>query len=207
MNNLMMEIRNRSNILHKATENNGFTRRLLEKNATVESYAEYIYNLYYVYQAIESNLEKLKDIEKITPFVTTELYRSELIKEDLKNILSTNSFKPLSSTIAYVDRINHVCEKNPNLIIAHAYTRFLADLFGGRIFYNLLKDHYNINNDSLNYYSYKALGDMKAYVMKYHNMLNKLTLTAQEKEEFIIEICNSYIYNMAISNELDSKCF
>lgn len=48
---------------------------------------------------------------------------------------------------------------------------------------------------------------MKAYVMNYHNMLNTLTLTVEEKEEFIIEICNSYIYNMAISNELDSKCF
>ena len=60
MNNLMMEIRDRSNVLHKATENTGFTKRLLNKNATIESYAEYIYNLYYVYQAIENNLENLK---------------------------------------------------------------------------------------------------------------------------------------------------
>lgn len=207
MNNLMMEIRDRSNVLHKATENTGFTKRLLNKNATIESYAEYIYNLYYVYQAIENNLENLKDIETIAPFATPELYRSNFIKEDLKNIISTTSFKPLSSTIAYVDKINHACAKNPKLIIAHAYTRFLADLFGGRIFYSLLKNHYNINNDGLNYYSYKDLGDMKAYVMNYHNMLNTLTLTVEEKEEFIIEICNSYIYNMAISNELDSKCF
>lgn len=207
MNNLMIEIKNRSNILHKAAENTGFTRRLLDKNATVESYAEYIYNLYYVYKVIENNLDNLKDIETITPFVTTELYRSELIKEDLKNILSINSFTPLSSTRAYVNRINNVCEKNPKLIIAHAYTRFLADLFGGRMFYSLLKDHYNINNNCLNYYSYKNLGDMKSYIMNYHNMLNTLTLTEDEKDEFIIEICNSYIYNIAISNELDSKCF
>ena len=40
MNNLMMEIRDRSNVLHKATENTGFTKRLLNKNATIESYAE-----------------------------------------------------------------------------------------------------------------------------------------------------------------------
>lgn len=207
MNNLMIEVRNKSNTLHKATENTGFTKRLLNKEATVESYAEYIYNLYYVYKAIENNLDELKDVEVVTPFVTTELYRSELIKEDLKNISSNKLFEPLSSTIAYVDRINYACEKNPKLIIAHAYTRFLADLFGGRIFYTLLKDHYNINNDSLNYYSYKDFEDIKAYVMNYHNMLNTLNLTDEEKEEFIIEICNSYIYNMAISNELDAKCF
>ena len=41
--------------------------------------------------------------------------------------------------------------------------------------------------------------------MNYHNMLNTLELTDAEKEDFLIEISNSYIYNMAISNELDAK--
>ncbi|WP_411168016.1 heme oxygenase (biliverdin-producing) [Clostridium sp. MB05] len=208
MNNLMIEIRDRSNTLHKAAESTGFTRRLLDKNATKESYAEYLFNLYYVYEVIENNLDKFNDLEAVSPFVTKELYRSHLIKKDLETLLGdTSSLKPLSSTLSYVDRINSVSTQNPNLIIAHAYTRFLADLFGGRTFYSLLKDFYNVTEDGLNYYQYKDLGDMRAYVMNYHNMLNSLKLSNEEKEAFILEICNSYIYNMAISNELDAKCF
>jgi len=207
MNNFMIEIKNRSNVLHKAAENSGFNQRLLNKNASVESYTEYIYNLCYVYEAIENNLNKYKDIEDVKPFVTPEIYRSELIKKDVNALSNNNKIEVLSSTLAYVDRINSISEKNPKLLIAHAYTRFLADLFGGRIFYSLLKDHYQIGDEALNYYVYKDLKDIKAYVMNYHSMLNNLSFNENEKEEFVLEVCNSYIYNIGISNELNSKFF
>ena len=48
---------------------------------------------------------------------------------------------------------------------------------------------------------------MKSYVMNYHNMLNSLNLKDDEKDSFILEICNSYIYNMGISNELYAQLF
>lgn len=207
MNNFMIEIRNRSNVLHKAAENSGFNQRLLNKNASVESYTEYIYNLCYVYEAIENNLNKYKNIEDVKPFVTPEIYRSELIKKDVNALSNNNKIEVLSSTLAYVDRINSISEKNPKLLIAHAYTRFLADLFGGRIFYSLLKDHYQIGDEALNYYVYEDLKDIKAYVMNYHSMLNNLSFNETEKEEFVLEVCNSYIYNIGISNELNSKFF
>lgn len=207
MNNLMLEIRDKTNTLHKATENSGFTQRLLNKKATVEGYTEYIYNLSFVYEAIENNLNKYNDVDAVKPFVTPEIYRSESIRRDVKALADNKELKVLPSTLAYVDRINTITEKNPKLIIAHAYTRFLADLFGGRIFYSILKEHYNVNDDALNYYVYANLPDMKAYVMNYHNMLNSLELKEDEKDAFVLEICNSYIYNMGISNELDSKLF
>ncbi|MGG7058590.1 heme oxygenase (biliverdin-producing) [Clostridium nigeriense] len=207
MNNFMIEIKNRSNVLHKAAENSGFNQRLLNKNASVESYTEYIYNLCYVYEAIENNLNKYKNIEDVKPFVTPEIYRSELIKKDVNALSNNNKIEVLSSTLAYVDRINSISEKNPKLLIAHAYTRFLADLFGGRIFYSLLKDHYQIGDEALNYYVYEDLKDIKAYVMNYHSMLNNLSFNETEKEEFVLEVCNSYIYNIGISNELNSKFF
>lgn len=207
MNNFMIEIKNRSNVLHKAAESSGFTKRLLNKNANIESYAEYIYNLSYVYEAIENNLNKYKDIEDVKPFVTPEIYRSELIRKDVKAISKDKEIEVLSSTLAYVDRINSIAEKNPKLLIAHAYTRFLADLFGGRIFYSLLKEHYKMGNESLNYYVYEDLNDIKTYVMNYHAMLNNLKFNDDEKDAFVLEVCNSYIYNIAISNELDAKFF
>ncbi|VYU07924.1 biliverdin-producing heme oxygenase [Clostridium tertium] len=205
MNNFMVDIRNKTNVLHKAAENSGFTKKLLNKEASKESYIEYIYNLSFVYEAIEHNLDKLENNESVKPFVTKEIYRSSEIRKDIETLNKGNNIEKLASTIAYVDRINSIVEKNPKFIIAHAYTRFLADLFGGRIFYSILKDHYNLEDNALNYYVYKNLKDMKAYVMNYHNMLNTLELTDSEKDEFLIEISNSYVYNMAISNELDAK--
>ncbi len=207
MNNFMNDIRNKSNLLHKATEVSGFTHRFLAKGANLESYTEYIYNLSFVYDAIETNLNKYKDLEDVKPFVTTELFRTEAIRNDVKELANDKNLETLSSTLAYVDKINAVAENNPKLLVAHAYVRFLADLFGGRMFYSLLKEEYNVSEEGLKYYSYEGLGDMKAYVMKYHMMLAKLNLNEEEQKQFIIEVCNSYIYNISISNELDVKYF
>ena len=41
--------------------------------------------------------------------------------------------------------------------------------------------------------------------MKYHKMLADINLTEEKKIDFINEVNNAYIYNLAISNELDAK--
>ena len=41
--------------------------------------------------------------------------------------------------------------------------------------------------------------------MKYHNMLGEINLSDDMKADFINEISNAYIYNIAISNELEAK--
>ncbi|MBS5969670.1 MAG: biliverdin-producing heme oxygenase [Clostridium perfringens] len=208
MNSFMMDIKNNSNDLHAVAEKTGFLKRLLEGKASTESYAEYLYNLYEVYKAIEVNLEKCKDNKVVKDFVLPEIYRAEAILKDLKFLLgeNLNTIKPLASTRAYVARINEIGETAPELLVAHAYTRYLADLFGGRTIYGMVKDLYKIDEEGLNYYKYYTLSDgpeMKGFVMNYHNKLNNIELNEEMKERFINEVANSYVYNIAISNELD----
>ncbi|AOY52636.1 heme oxygenase (biliverdin-producing) [Clostridium perfringens] len=208
MNSFIMDIKNNSNDLHAVAEKTGFLKRLLEGKASTESYAEYLYNLYEVYNAIEVNLEKCKDNKVVKDFVLPEIYRAEAILKDLKFLLgeNLNTMKPLASTRAYVARINEIGETAPELLVAHAYTRYLADLFGGRTIYGMVKDLYKIDEEGLNYYKYETLSDgseMKGFVMNYHNKLNNIELNEEMKERFINEVANSYVYNIAISNELD----
>ena len=196
----MMRIREKTSLLHAAAEHSGYIKRLVEGDATVEGYGEYLYNLHAVYEAIEDN-EALKD------FVTPELYRTSQVLQDVAYILNDKkeSLSYLASTAACVSRIHEVAEKNPILVAAYAYTRFLADLFGGRTFPELLKTKYNLSEEGMHYYRYEELGDVKSYVMKYHSKLAGIRLSEQGKENFLTEINNAYIYNIAISNELEMK--
>ena len=200
-------IRMSSANLHSASEHTGYIKRILDKNATKEGYAEYIYNLSAMYKAIEDVLDKHSNNEVIKDFVTKELYRSALIEKDVKHLLgeNVNSLKLLPSTIAAIARIKEVSNSQPELVVAYAYTRFLADLFGGRLFYDLLKNEYKIDDEGLNYYDFKELGDMRAYAMNYAGKLDSIKLDDNLKEEFINEVNNAYIYNLAISNELEIK--
>ena len=203
----MMDIREKTSLLHSAAENTGYIKKLVDGIASVEGYAEYIYNLEKMYKAIEDALDKNENNAVINPFVTKELYRSKLIRKDLEFLLGDklNSMKLLASTEACVAKIEELSETKPELVVAYAYTRFLADLFGGRTFLSLLSTSYKISNEGLNYYQFPEINDLRGYVMKYHNMLAKINLSDEMKIDFINEVNNAYIYNLAISNELDAK--
>ena len=160
-----------------------------------------------MYKAIEDALDKNSDNPIVKDFITKELYRYELIEKDIKHLLGSkvSDMNLLASTVACVARINELSDTKPELIIAYAYTRFLADLFGGRLFYDLLSNEYKIADEGLNYYNFKELGDMREYTMNYAAKLDSINLDDNLKQEFINEVNNAYIYNLAISNELEIK--
>ena len=203
----MMDIKEKTSLLHSAAENTGYIKKLMDGTASVEGYAEYIFNLERMYRAIEVALDKNENNEIVKPFVTKELYRSELMRKDLEFLLGDklDSMKLLASTEACVAKIEELSEKSPELVVAYAYTRFLADLFGGRTFLSLLSTSYNISAEGLNYYRFPEITDLRGYVMKYHKMLADINLIEENKIDFINEVNNAYIYNLAISNELDAK--
>ena len=203
----MTNIRKASSALHSASEHTGYIKRILDKKATKEGYAEYIYNLAAMYEAIEDGLDKNSNNQIVKDFVTKELYRSSLIEKDIKYLLgeNINSLNLLSSTVSSIARIKEISSSKPELVVAYAYTRFLADLFGGRLFYELLSNEYKIDNEGLNYYDFKDLGDIKAYTMNYASKLGSINIDDSLKQEFINEVNNAYIYNLAISNELEIK--
>lgn len=203
----MMSIKEKTSLLHSAAEHSGYIKRIVDGNASVEGYAEYLFNLYSMYRAIEDTLENNINNPVVKDFVTKELYRSELILKDLEFLLGDKlpGMELLASTKACISRILEISEGKPELIIAYAYTRFLADLFGGRTFPALLSKNYNIGLEGLNYYKYDNLEDIKGYVMSYHNKLASLDFSDEMRTEFVNEVSNAYIYNLAISNELEAK--
>ena len=194
----MMDIREKTSLLHSAAEHTGYIKKLVDGEASVEGYAEYLYNLEKMYQAIEKALDENEQNEVVKPFVTKE-HLAFLLGDKL------SSMQPLASTEACVAKIEALSTSQPELVVAYAYTRFLADLFGGRMFLSLLSTSYKIDQQALNYYQFPEINDLRGYVMKYHNMLADIQLSDEMKIDFINEVNNAYIYNLAISNELDAK--
>lgn len=205
--NFAMTMRTSNKNLHTAAEKTGFNARLVEGRATRESYAEYLFNLKAAYEAIERNLDKYSDVEALKPFVTKDLYRAAQIEKDLKILANGKDFELLPSAKAYVDRIDEIGEKNPMLLVAHAYTRFLADLFGGRTIFQIVKESYKIEEEALNYFMFPEVEDAKMRAMAYIGNLGKMELSEEVQGLFLNEIANSYLYNIGISVELEAKLF
>ena len=204
---LVSKIRRGTGALHSATENSGIIKKILDVNADKDNYAEYLFNLYPMYKAIEDTIENNKSNEVVKNFVTKELYKSELIQKDLEYLLGdkVDTMRLLPSTTASVERIQEINENEPELIVAYAYTRFIADLFGGRTFATLLSEKYELPTEALNYYNCEDVKDIRGYVMNYASKINNIDLPKEKEEKLLNEVSNAYIYNLAISCELEAK--
>lgn len=206
---LITKIRRSTSSLHNASEHTGFIKRIVDGNACKDSYAEYLFNLSAMYKAIEDTIEKNVSNEVIKNFSTKELYRYELIQKDLEFLLGDklDDMTLLPSTKAFIERVEEIDKTNPELIIAHAYTRFIADLFGGRTFISLLSVNYKIQKEGLNYYNCDQIKDIRSYVMNYASKINNINLSEELENKLINEVSNAYIYNLAISCELEAKLY
>jgi heme oxygenase len=96
-----------------------------------EHLLQFLVNIYPVYSVVEQRL--LQDKIKEAP----ELKRSELIESDINNLIAevitiknANILTPLECTCAWV---SNCWAKPKSLLKAELYSRWLADLYGGRM--------------------------------------------------------------------------
>ena len=206
---LITKIRKNTGALHSAAEHSGILKRIVDGNASIDDYIEYLFNLSAMYKVIEETIENNKDNEVVKQFATPELYRYKLIEKDLEYFLGekSNKYELLASTVAFVQKIKEIGSTNPELIVAYAYTRFIADLFGGRTFVSLLGVNYKVSVEGLNYYNCDGIKNIRAYVMNYATKINSINLSSELEEKLIVEVSNAYIYNLAISQELEAKLY
>ena len=204
---LMFDIRENTKDLHAMAESSGFIKRLFDGNASKETYAEYLYNLYFIYKTIEEEMDNNKDNEAVKLFIYEELRRRVAIEKDLEMLLGEKmkAMKPLKSTEVFVNRLKEISINKPELLIAHAYTRYLADLFGGRQMFSIMEKHYDMKKQSLNYHIFDNIKDLRSFVGIYHNKLNELNLSEGMEDKFLNEVNLTYLFNVNISEELEFK--
>merc|ERR1719152_848314 len=103
-----------------------------------DNYAQLLTSLYFVYRAMEKAIGSADSPASVKALDFPELRRLEALEEDMAYFYGPDwrlSVKPSPATEAYVQRIEEVA-MNPKLaylLVAHQYTRYVGDLFGGQM--------------------------------------------------------------------------
>jgi heme oxygenase len=119
----MASLREQIKDSHDIAENSKFAKLLISGNIPKEVYAEYLYNQYECYKALESYVqEELKDFP--------ELFRTNLMKQDLDELNEPN-LKLYETTKAYIAYLKY--NPKPEKIMAHIYVRHFGDMYGGQM--------------------------------------------------------------------------
>ena len=196
---------------HTMAENTGFVACFLKGVVEKKSYRKLISDLYFVYQAMEEEIERLVREEHpvIKPIGFKELFRKQTLENDLQYYYGDNWKDEITisnSAELYVNRIKLVAKESPELLVGHHYTRYIGDLSGGQILKKIAKKALNLKGSSgLNFYEFKLIDDEKKFKESYSKALNKLPIDQEIADKIIEEANEAFSYNMKMFKELEGN--
>ena len=196
---------------HTMAENTGFVACFLKGVVEKKSYRKLISDLYFVYSAMEEEIERLVlDNHPVVKFIGfKELFRKETLENDLKYYYGDNWEKQIQisdSAQSYVDRIRYVAKESPELLVGHHYTRYIGDLSGGQILKKIAKKALNIEgNQGLEFYEFSMIDDEKKFKKSYSDILNNLPINQDIANKIIEEANQAFTYNMKMFKELEGN--
>lgn len=108
-----------------------------------------------------------------------------------------------AGTKPYVDRIHEVGEKDPVLLVAHSYTRYMGDLSGGQILKKVAQRALKLptTGEGLNFYQFEGIHSHKGFKQLYRSRMNELELDTEAKERLVDESNRAFGFNMMVSEQ------
>ena len=207
--NLAVKLREGTKKSHTMAENVGFIKCFLKGTVEKTSYRKLVANLYFVYSAIEEEMERCKDHPVVSKIYFSELNRKQSLESDLAYYYGSNwreQVKPSVAAQAYVKRIHEIGQTAPELLVAHSYTRYLGDLSGGQILKGIAVRGMNLNEgEGTAFYTFDQISDEKAFKTKYRQVLNDLAVDEATQDRIVDEANDAFGLNMKMFMELEGN--
>ena len=157
--------------IHKYVEKSSIMTKIMDKSVTPKEYVDYLNHVAHIYQFFEENVI-------FKSFGWISLY--DRCMEDIEEIESAHTVKRSEvkdETNMYLNYLESM-KDNKTVICAHAYVRYMADLFGGQIMKRqLTKAGYPTN-------VYDFYGDVKT--------IRGVIATAIEECDETLFVCESH---------------
>ena len=207
--NLAVKLREGTKKSHTMAENVGFIKCFLKGTVEKNSYRKLVANLYFVYSAIEAEMELHKAHPIVSKFYFSELNRKQSLESDLAFYYGANwrdQVAPSAAAQVYVKRIHEIGQTAPELLAAHSYTRYLGDLSGGQILKGIAVRGMNLaEGEGTAFYTFDHISDEKAFKAKYRQAMNDLDLDEATQDRIVEEANDAFGLNMKMFMELEGS--
>ncbi len=207
--NLATKLREGTKKAHTMAENVGFVKCFLKGTVEKNSYRKLVSNLYFVYSAIEEEMENHRMHPILSKIYFPELARKKSLEQDLHYYYGANwreEVAPSAAATAYVERIKEVSSSQPELLIAQSYTRYLGDLSGGQILKKIAQTAMNLSEaGGLAFYEFKDISDEKTFKANYRSALNELPIDEATADQIVDEANAAFGMNMKMFMELEGN--
>ena len=208
MTELAIRLKEGTKESHSAAENTKFVASFLRGVVDYEEYRKLLTNFYYVYDTMEQRIRETED-PMVQAIKSEDLERKEAIERDLEYYYGPewkDKQTPSEACNTYCHRINEIAEKDPYLLIAHHYTRYIGDLSGGKILKEIaarvLKPPVG---KGLDFYEFPSIPNAKEFKNNYRSVLDNLDCDEQQINALITEANYAFRLNMYMFDEIQGS--
>ena len=206
---LAAQLREGTKKAHTMAENTGFESCFLKGVVDKSSYRKLVADLYFVYEAMEEEIDQLSEHPVVGPVGKKELNRVESLSQDLSYYFGENwkeEIQPSPSAALYVERIHALAKESPELLVGHHYTRYMGDLSGGQILKNIAQKAMNMDgDDGLRFYIFDDIADEKGFKTMYRSTMDELPIDQAMADRIVEEANNAFHLNMKMFQELEGN--
>jgi heme oxygenase (biliverdin-producing, ferredoxin) len=195
---------------HSIAQNSAFVSGFFRGLSTREAYRALLTSLYFVYQTMEDAFDQTHE-GRVQVLDNAELRRMDALERDMDYFYGPDwrsLISPSPATRVYVERVQKVADKYPYLLVAHQYTRYLGDLFGGQMMSGMATRSLDLkDNKGVDFYKFEEIASVKDFITSWYQKLNALDLTLEEQEKIVDEANLVFDLNIAILEELEGSPF
>jgi len=207
--NLATKLREGTKKAHTMAENVGFIKCYLKGTVEKTSYRKLVANFYFVYSAMETEIERHRNHPVLCKIYFPELNRRASLEQDLAFYYGPNWKEKIEASPAteiYVQRIQDISATEPELLIAHSYTRYIGDLSGGQILKGITERAMNLSDgQGTAFYRFESIPDEKQFKAKYRQAMNELPVDEATAERIVEEANAAFGMNMQVFQELEGN--
>lgn len=196
---------------HSMAENSAFVTGFFRGISNEKTFVQLVTSLYFVYEAMERAFDTLND-DAVKTMDYPVLRRSSALEKDMAHFYGDDwrtLARPSVATRAYVEHIERVAAGDkPWLLVAHMYTRYLGDLFGGQMMSGMATKSLKLKaGKGVEFYKFDQIPDNKLFIEDWYQKVNALPFSEEQQASLVDEGNAVFTYNIAIFEELEGSSF
>ncbi|XP_066115853.1 heme oxygenase 1 [Saccopteryx bilineata] len=194
--------------VHIQAENAEFMKNFQKGQVTREGFKLVMASLFHVYKALEEEIERNKENPVYAPlYFPEDLHRTAALEQDLAFWYGPTWQEAVPYTQAtrrYVQRLQEVGCREPELLVAHAYTRYLGDLSGGQVLKKIAQKALDLpsSGEGLAFFTFPNIASATKFKQLYRSRMNSLEMTPEVRHRVTEEAKTAFLLNIQLFEEL-----
>jgi heme oxygenase len=201
---LAARLRHATQDLHQRAERTGLMAALLRGELARPAYAALLFNLQAIYAALEAGLSRHEHLAGID---FQPLYRSAALAADLSHLSSPAAVDGQPGLVAaassYVSHLQALADREPLLLLAHAYVRYLGDLHGGQILHQRVSRTLGLQGgEGTRFYDFGPPGRVATLIGEFRTGLDALRPTQPQAKALETEARRAFQRHVELFEQL-----